>query len=141
MQPTNHIFNKQPRSSTAGFAAGVHASEARRRAEIDGWRRALAFALACSLPVFLVTMVFANVPGPLQDWVLTVLPAVGITWEELIAWVLATPVQFISGARFYREAYFSLRNGMLGMALLIAMGTSAAYFYSVYVVLYNARLR
>jgi Cu+-exporting ATPase len=47
-------------------------------------------------------------------------------------WALATPVQFLIGARFYKGAYKSLRGGGANMDVLIAMGTSAAYFYSVY---------
>ncbi len=50
-------------------------------------------------------------------------------WFQL---VLATPVQFIIGYRFYRGAYNSLRGGGANMDVLIAMGTSAAYFYSLY---------
>lgn len=46
--------------------------------------------------------------------------------------VLATPVQFIIGYRFYKGAYHSLRGGGANMDVLIAMGTSAAYFYSLY---------
>ena len=46
--------------------------------------------------------------------------------------VLATPVQFIIGARFYKGAYNSLRGGGANMDVLIAMGTSAAYFFSIY---------
>ena len=55
-----------------------------------------------------------------------------------MAWVLATPVQFYSGSRFYREAYYSVKSRHLGMGFLIASGTTAAYFYSVFVVIYNA---
>lgn len=46
--------------------------------------------------------------------------------------ILATPVQFIVGYRFYRGAYHSLRGGGANMDVLVAMGTSAAYFYSLY---------
>ena len=46
--------------------------------------------------------------------------------------LLATPVQFIIGYRFYKGAYNSLRGGGANMDVLIAMGTSAAYFYSIY---------
>ncbi|SCG81763.1 Cu2+-exporting ATPase [Proteiniborus sp. DW1] len=46
--------------------------------------------------------------------------------------LLATPVQFIVGYRFYRGAYHSLRGGGANMDVLVAMGTSAAYFYSIY---------
>ena len=45
---------------------------------------------------------------------------------------LATPVQFIIGYRFYNGAYKALRGGGANMDVLIAMGTSAAYFYSIY---------
>ncbi|MFC7686664.1 heavy metal translocating P-type ATPase [Ureibacillus sp. GCM10028918] len=50
-------------------------------------------------------------------------------WVQLI---LATPVQFIIGKQFYVGAYKSLRNGSANMDVLVVMGTSAAYFYSVY---------
>lgn len=45
---------------------------------------------------------------------------------------LATPVQFIIGWRFYKGAYNALRGGGANMDVLVSMGTSAAYFYSVY---------
>lgn len=49
-----------------------------------------------------------------------------------IQMALATPVQFIIGWQFYVSAYKALRNGSANMDVLVAMGTSAAYFYSVY---------
>jgi len=45
--------------------------------------------------------------------------------------LLATPVQFWAGARFYRGAWTSLRGGGANMEVLVALGTSAAYFYSL----------
>src|SRR5699024_11785049 len=50
-------------------------------------------------------------------------------WFQL---VLATPVQFIIGAQFYKGAYTSLKNNSANMDVLVALGTSAAYFYSLY---------
>ncbi|PYF02630.1 Cu+-exporting ATPase [Ureibacillus chungkukjangi] len=50
-------------------------------------------------------------------------------WVQLI---LATPVQFIIGKQFYVGSYKALRNGSANMDVLVAMGTSAAYFYSLY---------
>ena len=50
-------------------------------------------------------------------------------------WALATPVQFWIGATFYKGAYSALRNGSANMDVLVVLGTSAAYFYSVYLVL------
>ncbi|WP_029332398.1 heavy metal translocating P-type ATPase [Exiguobacterium oxidotolerans] len=48
-----------------------------------------------------------------------------------LQFALATPVQFIIGAPFYVGAYKSLRSGSANMDVLVALGTSAAYFYSV----------
>ncbi|MBP4042059.1 cadmium-translocating P-type ATPase [Aeromonas sp. SrichE-2G] len=53
-------------------------------------------------------------------------------WLEL---VLATPVQFWIGARFYRGAWLALKNRSANMDVLVATGTSAAYFYSLYLLL------
>ena len=49
-------------------------------------------------------------------------------WLQL---VLATPVQIVAGARFYRGAYRALRGGAANMDVLVALGTSAAYGLSV----------
>lgn len=50
----------------------------------------------------------------------------------LFQFTLATPVQFVLGFRFYRNAYHSLRSLSPGMDLLVVLGTSAAYFFSIY---------
>ena len=49
-----------------------------------------------------------------------------------IQFLLATPVQFIIGRHFYVSAYQALRNKSANMDVLVVMGTSAAYFYSIY---------
>lgn len=54
--------------------------------------------------------------------------------NPFVQWALATPVQFWIGATFYKGAYFALRNKSANMDVLVALGTSAAYFYSVYLV-------
>lgn len=51
-----------------------------------------------------------------------------------VQWALATPIQFWIGWTFYKGAYYSLRNKSANMDVLVALGTSAAYFYSVYLV-------
>lgn len=53
-------------------------------------------------------------------------------WVQL---VLATPVQFIIGYQFYVGAYKALRNKSANMDVLVSLGTSAAYFYSLYLTL------
>ena len=50
---------------------------------------------------------------------------------------LATPVQFIIGWRFYRNAFFALRSGSANMDVLVALGTSASYFFSLYTIFFG----
>ncbi len=57
--------------------------------------------------------------------------------EAWFQFALATPVQFIIGARFYVGAYKALRNGSANMDVLVALGTSAAYFYSLYITIWE----
>jgi Cu+-exporting ATPase len=78
-----------------------------------------------SLPLVLA-MVFAMLPiASLQEFGL-------LLHNPLLQLLLATPVQFIIGFRFYRNAWKALKVKSAGMDLLVAMGTSAAYFFSIY---------
>ena len=56
--------------------------------------------------------------------------------KPYLLWALATPVQFWAGLRFYRGAWGALRHRTADMNTLIAVGTSAAYFYSVVAILF-----
>jgi len=58
------------------------------------------------------------------------------TGKLYLLWALATPVQFWAGWRFYRGAWGALRHRTADMNTLIAVGTSAAYFYSMVAVLF-----
>ena len=112
--------------------------DSRRQKEIREWRNQFLFAISFALPVFLISMVFPHLSSTsmyFEDILFW-----GISREELWAWILATPVQFGSGMRFYRDSYHSIKSGKLGMSFLIAMGTTAAYFYSVAVVVYNSMM-
>ncbi len=62
------------------------------------------------------------------------LPMLGIRLSPWLALALATPVQLVIGARFYVAAWKALKAGTGNMDLLVSLGTSAAYFYSLYVV-------
>ena len=92
------------------------------RALPDWWPVALAMVL--SLP--LVVPMFGSLVG--AHWMLP-------GWLQ---WLLATPVQFWLGARFYRAGWKALRAGSGNMDLLVAVGTSAAYGLSVYLLLTRA---
>ena len=88
----------------------------------DWWPVALAMGL--SLP--LIAPMLASLAG--AHWMLP-------GWLQL---ALATPVQFWLGARFYRAGWKALRAGSGNMDLLVAVGTSAAYGLSVYLLLTHA---
>ncbi len=98
-----------------------------RAAEIRHQRRLLITGIVFTLPLFLLSM------G--RD--LGVLPMEWrhATWLNWILFALATPVQFYVGGQYYRNAYHALRNGAANMDVLIALGTSAAYFYSIAILL------
>lgn len=51
--------------------------------------------------------------------------------------IIATPIQFGIGYRFYKHAYLALRSGSANMDVLVSMGTSAAYLYSLYNVFFE----
>jgi len=80
--------------------------------------------------------IFAIVLG-LLIMTLGFIPAVMMQpYMPFVLWALATPVQFWAGWRFYRGAWGALRHRTADMNTLIAVGTSAAYFYSVVAVLF-----
>lgn len=56
-------------------------------------------------------------------------------WKLQLA--LATPVQFIIGYRFYKNSFYALRARKATMDLLVAIGTTASYFYSLYISLFE----
>lgn len=66
------------------------------------------------------------------------LPVLAFLHNEYFQLAIATPVQFVIGARFYKQSYNALRSGSANMDVLIAMGTSAAYFFSLYNVFFES---
>ncbi|OIJ13067.1 copper-translocating P-type ATPase [Anaerobacillus alkalilacustris] len=112
-----------------GFKASVRRETAERKnskdQEVSRQKRMFMIALIFSVPLFL-TMVdhFSPESMILPHWLM----------NGYLQWALATPVQFYAGLQFYRGAFKSLRGGSANMDVLVAMGTSAAYFYSVWLV-------
>ena len=96
--------------------ADLRADEERR---LDGERRLVVTATVLTVPM-VVGMVF-QVLG-YDD--IHLMPAAEV--------LLATPIQFVIGARFYRAAFNALRVGSANMDVLVVMGTTAAYAYSWY---------
>lgn len=105
-----------------------------RSEEVQHHKKYFLWSLVFTVPVFLLSMVLMYIPGvkePLEKGRINNNLSLG----ALLRWLLATPVQFIIGRRFYSGAYKALRRGSANMDVLIALGTNAAYFYSVYTVL------
>jgi P-type Cu+ transporter len=90
-----------------------------RAAEIDRQRRLLWTGVALTVPIFLVAM-------SMMLGLLPMSPAL-----DGLMFALATPVQFYVGWQYYTGGYKALKNGSANMDVLIALGSSAAYFYSV----------
>lgn len=103
--------------------AGRSASEEKHRSE----RRALGvrFALSAVLSVPLMYSMVSHF-----SW-LSFLPAVHFLMNPWVQLALAAPVQFVLGAAFYRGAFRALLNKSANMDVLVALGTSAAFGYSL----------
>jgi Cu+-exporting ATPase len=107
----------------AGYELGAEATTLEdvttaARREIRGLRNRVIFASVLAA----VIMVLSLAPD--------------FQFRSYLLWILATPVQFWTGWRFYQGAWGALRHRTADMNTLIAVGTSAAYLYSMVVVLF-----
>jgi len=89
-------------------------------AELRWLKRTVALSAALAVPILVLTYASISTSLPVP-WVLL---------------CLATPVQFVGGWKFYRGAWDAIKMRLSNMDLLIALGTSAAYFYSLAYVLF-----
>ncbi len=109
-----------------GAALGGDQLEEQKK-EIESLRKTFMFSLFFAVPAFIIGMVFM--------WLGIMVP-----YQEYILWILATPIQFYVGWRFYKGTWNALKNRSADMDTLIALGTTAAYVFSVYAVLFNPEL-
>lgn len=103
------------------------AEQAARRSEIKDQTRKFATGVIFALPLFVLSM--------MRDFNLIGLWS-HAPWVNWLFMVLATPVQFYTGWDFYINGYKSLRNKSANMDVLVAMGSSIAYVYSISVLLF-----
>ncbi|KAG2648829.1 hypothetical protein PVAP13_1NG066800 [Panicum virgatum] len=92
-------------------------------------------SLLLSIPVFFIRMVCPHIPLISSFLVMHFGPfCIG----DLLKWILVSMIQFVVGKRFYIAAYRALRHGSTNMDVLVVIGTTASYVYSVCALLYGA---
>lgn len=101
-----------------------------REKELHNMRVTLIASAVLASPL-LLAMLLNVLPLP------TLRNALAFLHNDYFQLIIATPIQFIIGFRFYKHAYYALRSKGANMDVLIAMGTSAAYFYSLYNVFFE----
>ncbi|MFZ0428452.1 MAG: heavy metal translocating P-type ATPase, partial [Acidobacteriota bacterium] len=109
-------------SSEPGFDAEGEA----RQAEIHRQVRYLTVGALLTVPLIVLGM--ARDFGILGSWA-------DASWVNWCFWALATPVQFYVGRQYYVSGWKALRNATANMDVLVALGSSVAYFYSIVVLL------
>ncbi|MCC7446787.1 MAG: copper-translocating P-type ATPase [Anaerolineae bacterium] len=97
-----------------------------REAEIRHQQKRLIIGALFTIPLFVLSM--GRDLGLFGVWI-------NAPWVNYLFWALATPVQFYVGWDYYVGAYRSLRAGSANMDVLVALGSSVAYFYSILVTL------
>lgn len=102
------------------------AEAAAREADIQHQQHRLLVGVLFTLPLFALSM--GRDFGLLGDWA-------NASWVNWLFLALATPVQFYVGWDYYVGAYKSLRGGSANMDVLVALGSSVAYFYSIAVMI------
>jgi Cu+-exporting ATPase len=98
------------------------AEQIARQAEIREQTRKFIVGVSFALPLFVWSM--ARDFGLIGAWS-------HAAWVNWFFWVLATPVQFYTGWDYYVNGFKSLKNKSANMDVLVAMGSSVAYFYSL----------
>ena len=96
-----------------------------REKEIKGLRLRLIISIVLSSPLLAaMILTLLGIDAPLLH-------------DPYFQLIIATPIQFVIGFRFYKHAFYALRSRSANMDVLIAMGTSAAYFFSLYNVFFE----
>ena len=109
------------------------AERAAREAEIQRQRRLVIIGAIFTIPLTILSMTRHFMHQ--ADFIMDALPWLANDYWLFIFGALATPVMFILGRQYIVGGYKSLRNGTANMDVLVAMGSSAAYFYGLIVLL------
>ncbi|OAA69600.1 copper-transporting ATPase 2 [Cordyceps fumosorosea ARSEF 2679] len=98
--------------------------------EITEWRTAFRTSLFFAIPVFVIGMILPMALPSLDFGKISLLP--GLFLGDVICLALTLPVQFGIGKRFYISAHKSVKHGSPTMDVLVILGTSCAFFFSVF---------
>ncbi|KAL8875237.1 MAG: hypothetical protein Q9198_006375, partial [Flavoplaca austrocitrina] len=98
--------------------------------EIREWKAAFLYSLSFAIPVFIISMVIPMFI-PVLDFGPVQLLIPGLHLGDVVCILLTIPVQFGVGKRFYVSAFKSLSHRTPTMDVLVVLGTSAAFFFSV----------
>ncbi|MBT7903087.1 copper-translocating P-type ATPase [Candidatus Woesearchaeota archaeon] len=115
--------------NSKGFGAKLSGSESlsksfqKKKSELNELKNYLFLSLLFAIPTFILGMFFMKSPIPYQNYIM---------------WVLATPIQFYVALPMYKSAWQSLKSFSANMDSLIVLGTSSAYFFSVYATVTNS---
>jgi len=122
------LVTKASRTGGSDGGGGSGGSTDRATLEARTWLRQFLGSALFTLPIFLIAVVLpkTSMRQPLST---PVVP--GLSVRVLLLGLLTTPVQFGFGLRFFKSALGALRHGSTNMDVLVALGSSAAYFYSL----------
>lgn len=105
-----------------------------RTKEIKSWKNAFLFSLVLAIPVTFISM-FGNSSFLQESLDFHIIP--GLSVGDFTQCLLTIPVQFIIGWRFYRSSYKSLKHGTATMDVLVCLGTSLAFLFSIGSIIYS----
>ncbi|OLS20386.1 MAG: Copper-exporting P-type ATPase A [Candidatus Heimdallarchaeota archaeon LC_2] len=127
--------------SDVGYTANLSQQDVdidrlQRTEEIQKWKTKFYNSLILTIPILLIAMFFAYVEvGPITEFLdIEIISNLGL--DDVIELSLATPVQFWIGAEFYKKGYKAAKHKTATMDTLVALGTSAAYFYGIFAMVY-----
>ena len=119
-----------------GFSASIPSNDSSKvealshSKTIKRWKTSFIISLIFGIPVFVVVITYSILGEQSGPYVVA-----GLSLQNLLLFILCTPVQIFGGRNFYISAYKSLKHRTTNMDVLIVMATSVAYIYSFFVLL------
>lgn len=107
--------------------------------EITKFKNKLKFSTFFTIP-FMIMMILNFMPSSFTSSIFSFLmsePVVGLSYKAVIGFAFSTPIQIYIGKDFYIKSYKAISHKAATMDVLVALGTSAAYFYSIFVIIYS----